>query len=319
MRRSIFEAAALCVVAFLMIVAGSCANHEDALSPAGMDEVTLNQKNPDPGQVLDPIPLNLSFPVIWTYPESAYLLDPYIFKTESITIEYTGSYPGAYDVAWLIENGPWYPQPLAVNENAWVADNLISDAEHHICFVDWGNPMENTAARVGWRFPVEVALYEKIGEMTEAGFVGTTMEAFTMACLEYPASRVELFGTNKDTFASCFATVVTSEFTATVQKKDGGPTSEIRLDPAVGPSGKMNFASASGGWIPTESGWHTITLIINDPNIILIGAEVENDEHYDLLTGEKLQDLSHHKEELSGVYYNTTYIDVYVEEASGRN
>ena len=92
---------------------------------------------------------------------------------------------------------------------------------------------------------------------------------------------------------------------------------EIRLEPAVGPSGKMNFASAGGGWIPEVSGWHRITLHVTDPNISLAGAIVNNDEHYDLATGEKLEDLSPNKQELTGIYYNTTWLDLYVLPAGG--
>jgi hypothetical protein len=321
MRRFVMCAAVVCVMALAMILAG-CSDREGTLDPSGLTEVNLSKQNPDPGPG-EGLPMNLSFPVIWAHPDSDTLLAPYINKVESITKVYTGSYPGVDDVQWLIENGPWYPQPPYADENTWVADYLISDEMHDILFVDWGNPMENIYPRIGQRFPVEVALFERIGhaefdELGEViGFAGTTMEGFKMACLEYDSSRDELFGTNKVKYASCFATVLTSEFTVTVRPPDTWQEYEIRLDPAVGPSGKMNFASANGGWIPEVAGWHRITLTINDPNINLANAVVENDEHFDLLTGQQIDELSPNKKELSGVYYNTTYIDIYVMPASG--
>ena len=318
MRRSVVLSVVLCAAVLLMIVAG-CGEREGTLDPVGIDEVQFDKQNPNPGPDDDALPMNLSFPVIWAYPASDTLLIPFISKSENITTVYTGSYPDAEDVEWLIENGPWYPQPPYANENTWVAEYLVSDEMHEIHFVDWGNPMENIYPRVGWRFPVEIALYEKIGELTETGIVGTTMEAFTMACLEYPGSRNELFGTNNVRYGSCFATVLTTEFTVTVRPPDTWQEYEIRLDPAVGPSGKMNFASANGGWIPEVPGWHRITLTINDPNISLANAVVENDEHFNMMTGEQVDELSWQKKELSGILYNTTYIDVYVLPGSGSN
>ncbi len=323
MRRITLVAAMLMIAGLFMIAAG-CSNREEMVSPTGLDQEALTKAkpNPDPGPDPDALPMNLSFPVIWAYPPSDTLLAPYIFKSLNLAKIYTNtSYPYADPtiVEYLQENGPWYPQPPYANENTWVADYLVSDATHQIQFVDWGNPMENISPRVGQRFPVEVALFEKVAEFdtTIGAIVGTTMEAFTMACLEYSATRDELFGTNGVTYASCFATVLTSEFKVTVRPPDTWLEYEIRLDPAVGPSGKMNFASANGGWIPAQSGWHRITLTINDPNIDLTGAVVENDEHFDMLTGVQLEELSDHVKELSGVFYNTTYIDVYVLPAGG--
>ncbi len=321
MRKITTVATVLCVVGLLMIAAG-CSDREGTFSPVVSQQATDGKFNPNPGPDPEALPTNLSYPVIWAYPATDSLLNPYISKTESITTEYDNSSYSDADpaiVEYLQAEGPWYPQPPFADENQWEAEHLVSGETHMIYFIDWGNPMENTAARVGWRFPVEVAFYKKMGELTETGFVGTTMEAFTMACLEFPASREELFGTNKAKYESCFATVLTTEFSVAVRKLDGGAEYSIRLDPGVGPSGKMNFASANGGWIPTEPGWHRITLTINDPNIDLSSAIIANDDHFNMVTGEQFGALSPQKQELSGIFYNTTWIDVYVEKASGRN
>ena len=183
MRRAVVSVAVL--VALLVVVAG-CGEREGTLSPAGIDEVQFAKQNPNPGPVPDALPMNLSFPIMWTSTDSLslLLLDPYILKTESITKVYTGTYPGMTEeeIAYLEANEPWYPQPPYANENTWVAEYLISDAMHEIHFIDWGNPMENIVPRVGQRFPVEMALYERVGyaefdELGEiVGFVGTTME-----------------------------------------------------------------------------------------------------------------------------------------------
>jgi hypothetical protein len=323
MRRFAIMTVVACIVGLLMIAAG-CSDREGTLSPAGLEQLAESKINPNPGPDPEALPMNLSFPIIFTCTDSASLalLDQYIQKTESITKVYTGSYPGMTEeeVAYLRANAPWYPQPPYANENTWVADYVISEDMHDIVFVDWGNPMENIDPRVGQRFPVEVALYERIGllDTTTGIFTGTTMEAYRMACLEYNSTRDELFGTNKAKYNSCFATVLTTQFTVTVRPPDTWQEYEIRLDPAVGPSGKMNFASANGGWIPEVPGWHRITLTINDPNINLVNADVENDEHFDMTTGIQLEELSWHKKELSGVFYNTTYIDVYVLPKGGK-
>ena len=72
--------------------------------------------------------------------------------------------------------------------NSWQADWVMeTEAVVTIEFVDWGNPLENINPIVGLRFPVEVALYKQLE---------TPMTAFKMACLEYPGSKDEVFGTS---------------------------------------------------------------------------------------------------------------------------
>ena len=64
-------------------------------------------------------------------------------------------------------------------------------------------------------------------------------------------------------------------------------------------------------------GWHRIWLHLDDPLISLSGAIINNDEHYDMETGNKLEDLSPNKLELSGIDDDSTYIDVLVVRTSG--
>jgi hypothetical protein len=79
----------------------------------------------------------------------------------------------------------------------------------------------------------------------------------------------------------------------------------------------MNFASG-GGWIPTMTGWHRIWLHTNDPLISFAGAIVNNDEHYIMSTGCKVQDLNPNKLERTGIIGDSTYIDVLVVRPSGK-
>jgi hypothetical protein len=232
-------------------------------------------------------------------------------------------------LTWLQSMQPWYDQPVTTTDadpnliwnadyvdaaNSWQADWVQeTEAVVNIDFIDWGNPLENINPIVGQRFPVEVALYEKLE---------TPMTAYTMACLEYPGTKIELFGTSDSsgsfTYGSYFATVLTNKFTAEVYNPDGTITS-INISPGIGPSGKMNFASGGGGWIPTMPGWHRIWLHVNDPLISFSGAIVNNDEHYIMTSGCMAQTLNPNKLELTGIQGNSTYIDVLVVRPGGNN
>jgi len=224
-------------------------------------------------------------------------------------------------IAYLNQFPTWYVQPTDEAEpNTWQADwalwekTLLPDDPNYlwdlvfIDFVDWGNPLENINPMVGYRFPVEVALYQKLD---------AAMTAYKMACLEYMSTRDELFGTTGDLWESMYATVLTTDFDAWVVDPNG-VQADISLEPAAGPSGKMNFASSDGGWMPKMPGWHRIYLQINDENIWLRDAVVNNDEHYCMTCGVMCEELSSQKQELTGIYYNQTWIDVYVVPQSGK-
>ncbi len=233
-------------------------------------------------------------------------------------------------LTWLQSMQPWYDQPVTTTDtdpnliwnaayvdsaNSWQADWVReTEAVVNIDFIDWGNPLENTVYPiVGQRFPVEVALYE---------LLETPMTAYKMACLEYPGSKDEVFGTSEAsgsfTYGSYFATVLTNKFLAEVWNPDGTITA-ITLEPGIGPSGKMNFASGGGGWIPTMTGWHRIWLHLNDPLISFSGAIINNDEHYIMTSGCMAQELNENKLELTGIIGNSTYIDVLVKKPNGKN
>ncbi|MBN2248057.1 MAG: hypothetical protein JW733_05100 [Coriobacteriia bacterium] len=228
---------------------------------------------------------------------------------------------------WLRSMAPWYPQPVDTTTddpnliwntayvtaaNSWQADWVKTDAAVMIDFIDWGNPMENINPVVGQRFPVEIALYQKLTE---------PMTAYKMACLEYPSTKTELFGTSTldgsgYTWESYYATVLTNRFFAEVWNPDGSIT-KLEIEPGIGPSGKMNFASAGGGWIPTMPGWHRVWLHTNDSLISFEGAIVNNDEHYIMSTGFMAEEISPNKLELTGIVGDSTFIDVLVVKPNG--
>ena len=213
-------------------------------------------------------------------------------------------------------------------ENSWQADwayindpNIPPAETIYIDFIDWGNPLENTVAPiVGQRFPVEMAIYEKVASTVTEDTWGETMTAYKLACIEYPSTRDEVFGASTlgETFTKeiCFATVLTNKFRAEVWDPSGGIT-QISIEPGIGPSGKINFASAAGGWIPSMPGWHRIWIHFNDPQISLSGAIVNNDEHYIMSSGYMAEGLNKNKEALVGIVGDSTYVDVYVYPPSG--
>ena len=226
---------------------------------------------------------------------------------------------------YLLEYAPWYVQTTDAEYNKkginiwqaeyklWEPDPEVLPCENvvDIDFIDWGNPMENTNPMVGYRFPVEIALYEKFDE-------DTLMKAYKAACLEYNSSRDEFFGVKNETWDSYYATVLTSQFEAWVIGP-GGVRTDIILEPAIGPSGKMNFASAGGGWMPTVPGWHTFYLRILDPNISLKNAIINDDDSYCMKCGVMCKELPKWKLEKTGIYYNDTWLTLYVEpNTSGR-
>lgn len=215
-------------------------------------------------------------------------------------------------------------------ENSWQAEwRVETENVIYIDFIDWGNPLENTVYPiVGQRFPVEMAIYEKVASNVLGDAWGTPMLAFKMGCIEYPSTRDEVFGTSglgeddengvpSFTKDVAFATVVTNKFFAEVWNPNGTIT-PISIEPGIGPSGKINFASASGGWIPTMTGWHRIWIHFEDPLIDLSYAIVNNDEHYIMSSGFMAEPLNKNKEELVGVVGNSTFIDVNVLNPSGK-
>ena len=257
-----------------------------------------------------------------------------ISRDEGNTWKRTNLSRSADRSSFELENGPWYPQAWSFTEaalgivplvndpltlldnlvwntdyllsqhdvdfyaNAWQADWKRTEDVGAIDFVDWGNPLENTDPQVGYRFPIELYLYTKLDE---------PMRAIKMACLEAPHSADELYGTDGTAFDSYYATVLTSQFRCEVWDMKRGTITQVNLEPAIGPSGKMNFASAIGGWIPKTAGPHRIYFYISDPLISLQNAIVNNDEHYVFDIGLMAETISTNKQDVSYVVGGAQY------------
>jgi hypothetical protein len=230
-----------------------------------------------------------------------------------------------WNVAYLLYGVDADNKEIVGGGNSWQAEwRLETENTIYIDFIDWGNPLENTVYPiVGQRFPVEMAIYEKVASTVPGDAGGDPMTAYKMGCIEYPSTRDEVFGTSTlttDSFTTeiAFATVLTNKYFAEVWNPNGTIT-PITIEPGIGPSGKINFASAGGGWIPTMTGWHRIWIHFTDPLIDLSYAIVNNDEHYIMSSGFMAEPLNKNKLELVGIVGNSTFIDVEVMKPSGRN
>lgn len=216
------------------------------------------------------------------------LNEPWFPQARAFTTEALDITPVVIEPTTLLDNLVWNTGYVMDYVNAWQADwRRVEVAEEgleqeivEIDFIDWGNPLENTDPLVGYRFPVELYLYTKLEE---------PMTAYSMACVEEPSSDLELYAASGETFESYYATVLTNKFRVEVHGPSG--IEEITLEPAIGPSGKMNFASGGGGWIPKVAGPHRIYFYVTDPLISFTGAVINNDEHYIFDIGLKAEDL----------------------------
>ena len=271
---------------------------DDASLTTGHWEILLPDGKPD-----------LTEPILMDYwlPDN----EPWYPQAWSFTDEALNIVPVVNDPTTLLNNLIWDTDNLLIQHdddfyaNAWQAEWSRADQTVYIDFVDWGNPLENTDPLVGYRFPIELYLYTKLE---------VPMLAYKMACLEAPHSADELYGTDSTTYDSYYATVLTTKFRCEVWDLKGGTITPVSLEPAIGPSGKMNYASADGGWIPKTAGPHRIYFYLEDPLISLQGAIVNNDEHYVFDIGLKAEDISTNKQAVTyivgGAQY--TWIDVVV-------
>lgn len=150
---------------------------------------------------------NLSFPVI--------AVDGFAITavTESLTLQYTGTYPGVaeskeygptYITDYLDLYGPWYAQKT---ENKWQA-SYATRTKGEVTVVDWSDSMEGVYPKANTPFRLEVVLFNKVAEDAATGGLATLdpdtglawdpMLKYRMGVLEYPSSKNELQGTHAD-------------------------------------------------------------------------------------------------------------------------
>lgn len=198
---------------------------------------------------------------------------------------YTGTFPGLTEdaIAYLQANGPWYAQKTT--GNAWQAEFTPSLAED-VTYIDWGDNIESVNPKVRSPFRLEVTLYKALG---------TPMNAYTMAVLEYPSTSNELQGTNGKQYASPYATVVSGKPKLVIQYL-GTTVPElmawngtewtssstltivpITFAPELNVGGKYVFGASEGGWKPTSAGYYRITFYIPaGSGINLAAAQIGN-------------------------------------------
>jgi hypothetical protein len=209
---------------------------------------------------------NLSFPAI--------AVDGFAITdvVEAFVAPYTGLYPGLTEdeIAWLVANGPWYPQKTT--ENKWNAQFASQSAED-VTYIDWGDNVESVSPKLRAPFRLEMTLYKALE---------TPMTAYTMATLEYPSSSSELQGTNTTTYDGYYATVVSGSPKLVVQylgtkvpaDLTWNGTAWVKSDstiPAIVPvsfgpelnvGGKYVYGASQGGWKPTSLGYYRITFYV---------------------------------------------------------
>lgn len=229
---------------------------------------------------------NLSFPVIAV---DGFSITP---VTESWVTTYTGTYSDDLtdeEIAWLDNNGPWYPQKT--EGNTWQAPILLEGAVD-VTFIDWGDNIESVNPKLNKPFRLEVTLYKRLDSPSAA---------YTMAVLENPSSPDELQGTNQQTYESNYATVISPRPKLSIQylgissKPEnltwngtqwvidgvtGPPLIPITFAPELNVAGKYVFGASKGGWTPLDIGWYRLTFYISgsDPSsgVNLTGATIAN-------------------------------------------
>lgn len=274
---------------------------------------------------------NLSFPAIAL---DGFAIAP-ITETQ-FTVPYTGDYPGltADEITYLEKNGLWYAQKTT--GNTWQADTQIAPSMEPT-YIDWGDNIESVKPKLRRPFRLEVTLYGKVGEPTDST---DGMTAYTMAALEYPSSSNELQGTNKATYESDWATVVSAKPKLVVQYAGktaptsltwdsesnqwagiGDPLTGFGFAPELNVGGKYIFGASQGGWKPDKTGFYRITFYIPDSSSINFTREtaVGNYEDFSSSTPDAVAEADE-----SGVATpvidpsnNLSYVDVEVVAGGG--
>jgi hypothetical protein len=214
---------------------------------------------------------NLSFPAIAV---DGFSITP--VTEETFYVVYAGEYPGltADEIAYLEENGAWYPQQTEGNK--WQAE-YANQGTVDVTYIDWSDNMESISPKIRSPFRLEMVLFKALD---------TPMTAYTMAVLEYPSSADELQGTNATTYEGDYATVISDQPKLVIQYLGNSVSSELTWDgttwvitdpegnttvpdtvsisfaPELNVGGKYVFGASSGGWKPAQLGYYRITFYI---------------------------------------------------------
>ncbi|MFA5971580.1 MAG: hypothetical protein WC780_04435 [Lentimicrobiaceae bacterium] len=207
---------------------------------------------------------NLSFPV--------FAMDGFTItqiQSTSFLFPYTGPYTGlsAEELAALGEFD-WYAQK--VTGNNWQAEFSPKNEPTEVTFVDWGDVLESVNPKIGTPTRIELTLYKDVSD--------DPMTGYTMALLAFPSSKDETQGTNTETYAGNWATLVSSApklviqflsvptteltWTGTMWTGADPPATGFGFAPELNVGGKYIFGASTGGWKPTVAGVYRITFYI---------------------------------------------------------
>lgn len=249
--------------------------------PGGSGGGPPEGKGPGGGGHTETAGNNLSFP--------AFLIDGYSVTdvaVDEFTVIYTGDYPGltAEEIAWVVANGPWYPQKT--EGNLWQADYAYQTEAFNINWIDWGDAIEAVNPKLRRPYRLELVLY--------VDNLVPSMEAFKMAELEYPSSSSELQGTDTTKYVSTVASVASPKGKIVVQRTEGVDPATLVWNPTAGKwdgaedpipvafqvennvGGKLIFGASLKGWKPAELGAHRITFYLDGSIASLASAQIGN-------------------------------------------
>jgi len=224
---------------------------------------------------------NLSFPALLA---DGYALTP--VTPPLFTVVYAGDYTGltAEQIAFLIDNGPWYPQQT--EGNTWQADYETASGPTDIDWIDWGDAIEAVNPKLGRPYRLELSIYVTLE---------TTLTGYTMAELEFPSSQDELQGTNTSTYEGDYAAVASPKGRLVVQRTEGVDPSTLvwneeagKWDGAEAPEtgfgfgvennvgGKLIYGTSLKGWKPDQLGAYRITFDLYASDVSLVTALIGN-------------------------------------------
>ena len=267
---------------------------------------------------------NLSFPVI--------AADGYgivLVASSSFTVPYEGPYTGlSADELAALEGGTWYAQKT--EGNLWQAEYAVnpSDTTVGVYGVDWGDNIEAVNPVSGNPFRIEVSLYNK---------PDISMLGYQMELLANPSSPDEVQGTNDETYASEFASIVSDDPKLIIQDITNVCTTDlawagsawtlddvdldddsVSFGPELNVGGKYIYGVSKGGWRPMSAGMYRVTMYMPDSDILLEDAVVGNYTDWTAVAVSTEED-----EEVRAATpvidaeHNLTYVDVTTVDGSG--
>jgi Putative peptidoglycan binding domain len=262
---------------------------------------------------------NLSFPTIAA---DGFVITP--ITSPSFSVVYSGPYVNLSAEELNALNGyDWYAQKTT--GNVWQANFLSNPVGTpvNVFGIDWGDNVESVSPVTGKSYRLEITLYNK---------PATPMLGYKMSLLAYPSSINEAQGTNKETYTSSFATIVSSkpnliiqylgdtgstqnvEWNGSAWTKDGNllPMTNISFGPELNVGGKYVYGASKGGWTPVEAGVYRITVSLPGSDISLKNAIIGNIADWSTTTVSTEATETRASTPIIDAVNNISYVDVTV-------